>query len=239
MHEELNMQGPATARFIASQEAEIARLKKQLRECEVRHSKDLEYQSTLMTELQHQVRNNLQVVVSMLTLQKRKQTADLEMIQSRIEALSSLYSKIELVNHHSEVDFGDYLLELATRALQFHDAAGKAIRLDIKCEHLFVNSTRATPLGLLTNEFVMNSIKHAFPERGGCITIRLHAIDDIRCELTAADDGIGFSHTDDNTVSHGLMIMKRLAMQAETDIVWEAVETGTKISVVFLYSPRT
>ncbi len=230
MHEELGTWP------IEAAAAEINRLKAQLRDCEQRHAKDLEYQSTLMAELQHQVRNNLQVVVSMLALQRRKQTADIDMILSRLEALAGLYSKTQLVNHHTEVDFGDYILELATKALQFHDGAGRAIRLDIECEGISVNATRAVPIGLLANEFIMNSIKHAFPDRGGTITVRLHALDDFRAVLSIADDGIGFHQTDDRAVSHGLVIMKRLAIQAETDIIWEAVDNGTKISVVVFRS---
>ncbi len=216
--------------------AEISRLRAQLREAEARHVRDLEYQSTLMAELQHQVRNNLQIISSMLALQKKKHATDIEMIQSRIEALRTVYDKIQLVNHHSEVDLGDYLLELATKALQFHDSNGRAIRLDAECEHVSVISTKAVPLGLLINEFLMNSLKHAFPDHGGTITLRLNVIDQYRAQITVADDGIGFQHTADAIISNGLTIMKRLAMQAETDIVWEAVDNGTKISVVVFRS---
>ena len=81
-----------------------------------------------------------------------------------------LYALLLLVAHrkareHGEVDFGGYLLDLSSNLVQFQSAISKIIHLDAKCEHLHVTLNKAVPLGLVCNEFIMNSIKHAFPNR--------------------------------------------------------------------------
>ena len=101
---------------------------------------------------------------------------DLDVIASRIEALRVMYDKLYLVDHHHEIDFGAYLEELCGSLLQFQMAERKSVRLDLRCAQLQVNLDRSVPLGLLTSEFVVNSLKHAFPDgRGGTLTVRLEA----------------------------------------------------------------
>ena len=82
----------------------------------------------------------------------------------------------------------------------------------------------AVPLGLVCNEFLMNSIKHAFPNNKGRLTIRLEAIDATHGRLMIADDGIGFDHSTENTGRRGLSVMQRLAVQAERPpfVVWRS-----------------
>jgi two-component system, sensor histidine kinase PdtaS len=202
-------------------------------------TKAVEYKEILLAELQHQVRNNLQVIVSMINLQRDKQAADMEVVSSRIQALRGIHDKLYLVDHHGEVGFGGYLLELSSNLVQFQSAIRKTIHLDAKCEHLHVTLNKAVPLGLVCNEFIMNSIKHAFPNNKGRLTIRLEAIEATHGRLMIADDGIGFEHSTGNTGGRrGLSIMQRLAAQAGTEIVWESAAVGTRMTMTINCIPR-
>ena len=136
----------------------------------------------LLHELQHRVKNSLQVIAGFVGLQRRKAAHkeardDLDVVASRIEALRVMYDKLYLVDHHGEIDFGAYLEELCGGLLQFQLAEREPVRLDLRCAPLRVDLDRAVPLGLLTSEFVVNSLKHAFPDgRGGTLTVRLEAV---------------------------------------------------------------
>ena len=151
--------------------------------------------AVLLHELQHRVKNSLQVIASLISLQRRKATEPtarnhLDVIVSRIEALRVMYSKLYLVDHHGEVNFGAYLEELCGSLLQFQLAERQSIQLDMQCEHLQVNLDRSVPLGLFTSEFVVNSLKHAFPDgRDGTLIVRLEAVNQQLARLLLADDG--------------------------------------------------
>ena len=78
----------------------------------------------------------------------------------------------------------------------------------------------------------MNSIKHAFPNNKGRLTIRLAAIDATHGHLMIADDAIGFEHSTESAGGRrGLSIMQRLAAQADTEIVWESAAVGTRMTM--------
>ena len=153
--------------------AAIDRLKTHRRLAETAHQNEV-----LLHELQHRVKNSLQLITSFIGLQRRKtpheQARDeLDVVAGRIEALRAVYDKLYLADHHGEIDFGSYLEELCENLLQLQLAEQKAVRLDIRCNSLQVDLDRAVPLGLLTSEFVMNSLKHAFPGGRGTLTVRL------------------------------------------------------------------
>ena len=154
------------------------------------------------------------------------------MIASRIEALRVMYDKLYLVDHHHEIDFGAYLEELCGSLLQFQMAERKPVRLDLRCAPLPVNFDRSVPLGLLTSEFVVNSLKHAFPDgRGGTLTVRLETVDEQRARLLLADDGSGMPPTAEGRGS-GLRLIEQLANQAHATLTWDRA-AGTRAELVF------
>jgi two-component sensor histidine kinase len=173
--------------------AAIDRLRTHRRLAEAARQKEV-----LLHELQHRVKNSLQVIAGFVNLQRRKaahpQARDgLDVVAGRIEALRVMYGKLYLVDHRGEVDFGAYLEELCGGLLGFQPAERGPVRLDLGCAPLRVDLDRAVPLGLLTSEFVVNSLKHAFSGgRGGTLTVRLEAADGGRqARLVLADDGPG------------------------------------------------
>ena len=213
--------------------AAIDRLRMHRRLAEVAQQKDV-----LLHELQHRVKNSLQIITSFVSLERRKtddqQTRKhLDVIASRIEALRVIYEKFYLKDQHGEIDFGAYLEEVCHKLLQFQVAEREPVRLDIRCAPLRMKIDRSIPLGLLASEFVVNSLKHAFPNRrGGTLTVRLDAIDGQRARLLVADDGIGMSTASDKGRGSGIGLMEQLADQADATLTWD-LAAGTRAELVF------
>jgi two-component sensor histidine kinase len=213
--------------------AAIDRLRTHRRLAEAAQQKDV-----LLHELQHRVKNSLQIIISLVSLQRRKAAHkethdDLDVIASRIEALRVMYDKLYLVDHHGELDFGAYLEELCSSLLHFQLAERKSIRLELRCARLQVNLDRSVPLGLLTSEFVLNSLKHAFPDgRGGTLTVWLEAVDEQRARLLLADDGSGMSVDPAGGRGSGIGLIEQLADQADATLTWDRA-AGTRVELVF------
>ena len=145
----------------------------------------------------------------------------------------SLDNKLYLVDHHHEIDFGAYLEELCGSLLQFQMAERKSVRLDIRCARLPVNLDKSVPLGLLTSEFVVNSLKHAFLDgRDGMLTVRLEAVDGQRARLLLADNGSGMPATAARGRGSGIGLIEQLADQADATLTWDRA-AGTRAELVF------
>jgi two-component sensor histidine kinase len=193
----------------------------------------------LLHELQHRVKNSLQVIAGFVGLQRRKAAHpqardDLDVVAGRIEALRVLYGKLYLADHRGEIDFGGYLEELCGGLLRFQQPERGSVRLDLRCAPLRVDLDRAVPLGLLTSEFVVNSLKHAFPDgRGGTLAVRLEAADGGRARLLLADDGPGLpAAAPAGERGSGLQLMGQLADQADATLSWGR-GAGARAELVF------
>jgi two-component sensor histidine kinase len=214
--------------------AAIDRLETHRRLAEAARQKDL-----LLRELQHRVKNSLQIVTGIISLQRRKaqhrETREhLDVIASRIEALRVMYDKLYLANHEGKIDLAAYLDELCGSLLQLQQAERKPVRLDIQCAAVQMDLERSVPLGLLTSEFIVNSLKHAFSDdRGGKLTVRLEAADGERARLVLADDGPGMPPTaPSKDGASGLQLMERLAEQAEAVLRWDW-SAGARAELLF------
>jgi PAS domain S-box-containing protein len=151
----------------------------------------------LLQELAHRIKNSLQIIVSMVSLEARNQKsgegkAALERVSHRIAALGRLYSMLGETNSVEAVDAASYLEALCRdliESVQKENGTSIALKTDIASESLPVD--RAIPLGLIVNELVTNAVKYAFPgEPKGTIAVTLKRIaEDLR--LTVDDDGKG------------------------------------------------
>jgi two-component sensor histidine kinase len=148
----------------------------------------------LLRELQHRVKNNLQMITALIRMEARQAPDDgtgerFDRLAGRIHALAVLYDSLSKENANDAVDLGAYLGQIATSIMQAHAVEG--IRLDLKLDTWPESVNVAMPTGLVVNELLTNSLKHAFEGRdGGSIT--LHSlIDDDGRHITIADDGVG------------------------------------------------
>ena len=176
----------------------------------------------LLHELQHRVKNSLQVIASIINLQRRKSPHDLvrlelDVIASRIEALRMLYSKLYLVNHHAEINFCDYMRELCHSLVEYHQPPERAVTVDVDCLPINLHLDRAAPLGLLTAEFIINSFKHAFPKAGSRLAVLLAPVAERTARLILADDGPGMLASDRAGDGLGLRLIEQLAQAGRCD----------------------
>lgn len=159
-------------------------------------ARKLRDKDALLLELQHRVKNNLQLITALIRMEARN-IADKEVgkrfdrLAGRIAALSILYDCLSGANLRDDdhIDLGVYLSQVASSVMQAH--APEGIRLDLTVDTWPVSVNVAMPAGLVVNELLTNSLKHAFAE-GEKGTIRLHSlIDDEGCHITISDDGCG------------------------------------------------
>lgn len=199
---------------------------------------------TLLLELQHRVKNNLQMITALIRLETRNTAApergSFERLAGRIESLAILYRSLTDGEYESEVDLGTYLAQIASAVMKTHAVEG--IRLDMKLDTFSVSVNVAMPTGLVVNELLTNALKHAFKGgQGGTITLR-STVDGDGCRVMVADDGIGLP---DGVVwpkpgKLGALIAQSLRDNAKAEIEVESeVGAGTKVTMLFRRSAAT
>ena len=148
----------------------------------------------LLRELQHRVKNNLQMITALIRLEARNMPDDasqkgFDRLAGRVEALALLYRFLSADDQQQAVDLGIYLSEIASAVMHAHAIEG--IHLDLQVDTWLVSINVAMPTGLLVNELLTNALKYAFEDRSGG-TITLHSLVDAHgCRVTVSDDGVG------------------------------------------------
>lgn len=149
----------------------------------------------LLREVYHRVKNNLQIVDSMLVMQRRRLTDPdarlaLNSLRGRIYALGLVHHQLMGSHDLETFDVAPFLQELSKNVVQ--SGLVGDIDLSVRAEPLAVGLDLAIPLGLIVTELVTNAMKHAFPEGAGRIEVLLRRIEDGRIELVVADNGAGY-----------------------------------------------
>ncbi len=156
----------------------------------------LREKEVLLREIHHRVKNNMQVISSLLRLQSARFTeaevreAFLES-QGRIKSMALVHEKLYMTKDLSRIDFADYIKSLTSTIFASHEEDGRiALKLDLDKVYLDINT--AVPCGLILNELILNALKHAFPNnRRGRIRVELRENEKEIIRLTVRDDGIG------------------------------------------------
>ncbi|MES1183117.1 MAG: MASE1 domain-containing protein [Myxococcales bacterium] len=200
----------------------------------------LREKEVLLSEVHHRVKNNLQIVSSLLNLQAG-QLADpvarqvFAETQSRIQAIALVHEKLYQSDSLSAFSFRDYLSELVTALDRAQNGGGRGIALRVECDDLELSVDYAITCGLIVNELTTNALKHAFPAgRHGGIAIAVRRLDSASIELSVSDDGVGLPESVDalRTRSVGLSLVVGLARQlgASLQVIREG---GTRFAVAF------
>ncbi len=159
--------------------------------------RSLAEQGALLKEVHHRVKNNLQIVHSLLRLETGRsvmpETATvLRDMRARIQAMALLHESIYRSGHFAGVDLGDYLRQVATQAIRALQAQAGAVRLQLDLASIQLDLDQALPCGLLVNELISNSLKHGFRDgRGGEIRVALQALGGGALQLRVSDSGAG------------------------------------------------
>ncbi|MCA8964816.1 MAG: PAS domain S-box protein [Planctomycetes bacterium] len=164
---------------------------------------------TLLREIHHRVKNNMQVVSSMLNLQTNtidepRYRAMFEECQARVHAMAMIHEKLYASDNLAALDGGDYVADLARMLVRSYARRASQVDLQVDAEALGLDIQTAIPIGLILNEFVTNALKHAFPAGRGMIRVGLHDVGDDRAALEVRDDGAGIGDAIDYEQSRGL-----------------------------------
>ena len=152
---------------------------------------------TQLLELQHRVKNNLQMITALIRMEARGVTdrstgEGFDRLAGRIEALGLLYRAMGASGDGGVIDLGIYLSEIASAVMRAHAVEG--IHLDLQVDTWLVSLNVAMPAGLVVNELLTNALKHAFQgQDGGTITLHCNTDTAGGCQVVVADDGVGLA----------------------------------------------
>ncbi|MDD5473933.1 MAG: MASE3 domain-containing protein [Candidatus Methanoperedens sp.] len=200
----------------------------------------LKEKEVLLREIHHRVKNNMQIISSLLKLQssyiKDKKYGDIyKESQNRIIAMSLIHEKLYQSRDFTKIDSRGYIKDLVNGLVQSYEVPGR-IKFIVNVEIASLSMNTAVPCGLLINELVSNSVKHGFPDgRDGEIKISLHPIEDNKIELIVSDNGIGIPENIDfrKTNSWGLRLITILSEnQLHGDINLDRSK-GTEFRIIF------
>jgi two-component sensor histidine kinase len=192
-----------------------------------------------LKEVHHRVKNNLQVVCSLLDLQSQysHDPATVEMFrenQHRVRSMAMVHERLYRSQELANVDFADYIENLSNYLFRSYQIDGR-ISLEVKVHGVRLSIERAVPCGLLVNELVSNCLKHAFKGREhGRIRIELRTVAEDEILLAVSDDGVGLSPSIEpgTTASFGMQLVEALVNQLHGKVSIDR-KAGTTIRIVF------
>jgi len=195
-----------------------------------------------LTEIHHRVKNNLQIVSSLLQLQSSKFAVPavrevFTECRHRINAMARLHEQLYNEAGHSLLDFAPHLRELAEMLVRSHTPPGCKLALNFSADHVPLDLDQCILLSLIANELLLNPLKHAFHGRAaGKVDAELRTTPD-RVTLTIRDDGIGFVPPPTGVEKHpgaGIELVRAMSRQLGGDLVInQAPEGGTCATISF------
>jgi len=198
----------------------------------------LEEKVVLLREIHHRVKNNLQVISSLLSLQQ--QAAEhpvtkelLRETRGRVQSMARIHEKLYQARNVAEVDFGEYVRALVRELLQSYGV--RHVRVDVVADDVRLHVDTAIPCGLIINELVTNALKHGFKgRREGTIKVELASQQSGMLNLRVADDGVGFADGVDYRTARtmGMVVVRSLVAQLNGTIELRT-NPGTEFMIQF------
>ena len=192
---------------------------------------------SLLKEIHHRVKNNLQMVSSLLSLQTKntRSKAAIEALEegkSRVKAMALIHQKLYQNDDLSVIEMQGYIESLINSVQSVYKKGGHNINITIDAEGVELDIDRAIPFGLILNELVSNSFKYAFPvdDENGKIYIHLRKIGDKEGYFEYTDNGVGLPDDTDEraNTSMGIRLMNRLANQLQTKLNVDNTKEGVR-----------
>lgn len=197
----------------------------------------LREREVLLSEIHHRVKNNLQLVSSMLALQARSVGGEAQHAlaegQRRIDSIALVHEQLYGSRNLSAVNLARYV-EALIPALFRTSNVGERVEVRLELEDVELVPERAIPCGLLVSELVTNSLKHAFPEqRRGSLEVKLARLPSRRLQLSVRDDGVGLAGGfGPKTETLGLDLVNIFAKQLDAELLVRT-EHGTSFQLTF------
>jgi two-component sensor histidine kinase len=191
----------------------------------------LETNKRMLRELQHRIKNHISIIASMVRVRAnhaRSEEAREELVGlgERIETLRLVHEQLYKAGAAGMLPMRPFLSQLVGNLCRLHEAGG--IKLEWDIANVELGPEAAVPIGLIANEFVTNSLKHAFNDEGGTISVSLEVTGD-HLRLCLSDDGKGLPHAAPQGSGTGIRLIEGLASQLGAEPTWPASETGTTL----------
>lgn len=202
----------------------------------------LEEKEVLLKEIHHRVKNNMQIVSSLLHLQSRsvKDPAVLETCREchdRIQSMAMIHEHLYRFESLAQIDFSEYARSLVVMLFHSYASNGAAVKPQLQIDKIFLGIDTAIPLGLIINEVVSNCLKHAFVNRhDGVVKLDFHAgPSEGQFMLSVRDDGVGLpvDFNLEKPASFGLRLVKVLAQQLGGRLAFHGNGGGTGFELIF------
>lgn len=222
------------------------------KQSEAQINASLREKDALLKETHHRVKNNLQVISSMLNMQSkqigdRDARAAIAESQRRVRSMALIHEKLYRSDNLAGIDLADYVQDLVESLLDSYRTSADQVDMNIQAEQVYLGIDIAVPCGLILNELISNALKHGFPtdadrsstggrfpEGKGEIRIGLHRNGDSRMILEVGDNGVGLPPGFDwtQTSSLGLQLVAVLADQLDGDVLLDR-HGGTQFTITF------
>jgi two-component sensor histidine kinase len=208
------------------------------KEIEELKQRSADQKEVMLREIHHRVKNNLAIVISLLTFQLNDNTnpeikRSLLDIQTRIRAMALIHEHLYRSENLDKIPLATYIISLMQMIMSTY--SGHRIEIETELDPIEVTIETALPVGLIINELLTNAFKYAFPGNiEGTVKISLAEAEGDQCVLTVKDNGIGLpkSYTPDSSVSLGLYIVRLLAEQMDGSLQIDR-NKGTAFTITF------
>lgn len=238
-----NIPNLSSKTLIKNYEKQISLLEQEIEErkkLEKKLNKDIKEKEGLLREVLHRIKNNMQLISSLLRLQSR--FAKDEEIQnilketiSRIKSITLVHDRIYQTGNLFQIDFGSYIRHLTDHITHLFFDRSKNIKIEVETGEINLSMGQSVSCGLIITELVTNSLKHAFPGgKKGKISIKMNAANKKFYELILADSGVGIPESIDinNPDTLGLLLVKDSVKQLNGKISVH-IKNGTTFKIIF------
>lgn len=212
---------------------------------EQRLLESLREKEVLLREVHHRVKNNLQVITSLLNLQAGyvqdpRASAMFRESQNRVRCMATIHETLYRAHDLARIDFAAYVQKLGADLQRFYAGSNRAVQIKYDLQQLFLSMDTAIPCGLILHELVSNCCKHAYPSGpGGSVVISVQQDGDGRNVLTVQDHGVGLppNLVFDKVESLGLRLVRALSGQINGALEFSRENPGTKVTLYFSNRP--
>jgi two-component sensor histidine kinase/tetratricopeptide (TPR) repeat protein len=218
-------------KLIIFQNSELEKFSKQINE-------SLVEKSLLLKEIHHRVKNNLQIIISLLGIEAKEGktkniTEFLEVSETRIQTIALIHQSLYENEQLNRINFKHYLEQLVSYLKAALSMEAENISIQIEVKNIFLNIETSIPLALIINELLTNTFKYAYPnQKRGKVKITIEQISEYEFKLIYFDNGIGFDENQETIQSFGMNLVKMLTKQLKGNLV-KARTKGTKYSLMF------
>ncbi|TDG23413.1 GAF domain-containing protein [Paraburkholderia silviterrae] len=200
----------------------------------------LEEKEALLHEVHHRVKNNLQLISSLLSLQAARvddaSVAELFLdSRNRVRSMAMVHENLYRAGNFARIDMAPHIRNLCAHLSRAYELSRLDVSLDVLVDDVQLDMNRAVACGMIVNELVSNALKHAFPQgRSGRLRVELVSSGERACRLSVSDDGVGLSpeYSIEQAESLGLQIVSDLSRQLHATIALGR-DTGTSFDIHF------